>query len=324
MNSVMILVLVFLHVLNVNACSGRSPSWCPKYKASDCGYVPGVKELCCELCGGSGGGSGDGGGSGGDGGSGTDSALGCGTTPIRPNLSGYIVGGVETRKHSIPWQIGFLKHNWQMCGGSIINSRTIVTAAHCYGGEDPGYFEIVVGQHSKKSPDQYTKKYKVTNIINHPQWDRRTLSNDIAIIKTADDIKFNDAVQPICLPPKDTKYADGANFLVSGWGKTVGNDRRSSSDVLKQAILPNHDPASCFWGRWSKYESRINDGKLICAGWNDGSHGTCQGDSGGPLVKMVSGKWYLAGVVSFGNRGCSTDGMYTNVIDHLDFIQQHS
>jgi len=249
-------------------------------------------------------------------------ALSCGKTPIRPNLNGYIVGGVEARQHSIPWQIGLLQNDWQLCGGSIVGPRTIITAAHCYEGADPRQYEVVVGQHSQTKPDKFTQRYKVANIINHPQWNRATMENDISIIKLAEDIKFNDAVQPICLPESNWKYADGANFLVTGWGRTIGYG--DSSDVLKQAVLPNHDVKTCFWGQsGSPFVGRITDGKLICAGWKDGSHGTCQGDSGGPLVKMVSGIWHLAGVVSFGNMDCSTDGMYTNVIDQLDFIRQN-
>jgi len=251
-------------------------------------------------------------------------ATDCGKTPFRPNLNGFIVGGVEARQHSIPWQIGFVKKSsgWQFCGGAIINSRTVVTAAHCYEGEDPRNFQIVVGQHSKKRPDKYTKKHNVAKIINHPRWNPQTLEHDIAVIKLSEDIQFNDAVQPICLPQSNWIYADGGKFLVTGWGLTSGHGH--SSDVLKQAILPNHDERSCYWGQWSTYRSRITDGRLICAGWKDGSHGTCQGDSGGPLAKMVNGKWHLAGVVSFGNQGCSTDGMYTNVIGYLDFVKHYA
>ena len=67
----------------------------------------------------------------------------------------------------------------------------------------------MVGQHSQTKPDKFTQRYKVANIINHPQWNPRTLENDISIIKLAEDIKFNDAVQPICLPESNWKYADG-------------------------------------------------------------------------------------------------------------------
>merc|ERR1712178_329289 len=118
-----------------------------------------------------------------------------------------------------------------MCGGTIINKRTVITAAHCYEGADPRLFQVVVGQHSKRSPDKYTKRYRVAEIKNHPQWNPRTLENDISIIKLAEDIEFNQAVQPICLPQSDWIYVDGGNFLVTGWGRTTGGG--SSPDVLK-------------------------------------------------------------------------------------------
>merc|ERR1711988_1282000 len=90
-----------------------------------------------------------------------------------------------------------------------------------------------------------------------------TISNDISVIKLAEDIEFNDAVQPICLPKADFEYADGSHFLVTGWGRTVGYG--AGSDVLKQAILPNHDAKSCFWGQMEQYRSKVTEGKLVCA-----------------------------------------------------------
>ena len=42
-----------------------------------------------------------------------------------------VVGGKDANAHSWPWQIG-LHHNGSFkCGGSVINTRWVVTAAHC-------------------------------------------------------------------------------------------------------------------------------------------------------------------------------------------------
>ena len=49
-----------------------------------------------------------------------------------------IINGTETVKNEFPWQVGLIVHDelgvrikYPVCGGSIISSNTILTAAHC-------------------------------------------------------------------------------------------------------------------------------------------------------------------------------------------------
>ena len=59
----------------------------------------------------------------------------CGVAPIREEEEdgalGVIVGGVEAKPHSIPWQV-YLDFG---CGGTLISSQHVVTAAHCTDGK---------------------------------------------------------------------------------------------------------------------------------------------------------------------------------------------
>lgn len=45
-----------------------------------------------------------------------------------------IVGGYEAPEGAFPYQISLRNNNRHFCGGSILNSRWIVTAAHCVQG----------------------------------------------------------------------------------------------------------------------------------------------------------------------------------------------
>merc|ERR1719414_43914 len=247
-----------------------------------------------------------------------DGPVQCGQTPIQPNLNHFVVGGVEARPNSLPWQVGMGQDGWgQGCGGSIINKNTIVTAAHCV---KPGVsYYVIVGQHKKYGYyDKYYKQHVIREVIIHPDY-RSVTRFDIAILKTEEEIEFNDGVQPICLPPSDQEYAeDDTMFLASGWG-SLGNGYATH---LMQVALPYISTRTCqrLLGTWNIHE------KVICAGYLAGGKDSCQGDSGGPLATVIDGKWTLAGVVSWG-FGCAErnkPGVYTHVAKYIDFINEHA
>ena len=46
-----------------------------------------------------------------------------------------IIGGHEAEPHAYPWQVSFRQLGQHICGGSIINERQIICAAHCVEGQ---------------------------------------------------------------------------------------------------------------------------------------------------------------------------------------------
>ena len=129
--------------------------------------------------------------------------FGCGTPAIRPSLDGKIINGQEAVENSWPWMVllnGLMDDGQELlCGGTIIDELTIVTAAHCIVSQDPSKTRVYVGLHdrSKLSKSDY---YTPSNIYIHPKYDKTNIRNDIAVIQLETNITFSDRVSPVCLP----------------------------------------------------------------------------------------------------------------------------
>ena len=133
----------------------------------------------------------------------------------------------------IPWQVAMYKRKpsqYFLCGGSIINEDTILSAAHCFEEDlnettvkvfntSPKDYFISVGllQHSMPS----MKHYEIKNIIVHEHYVRKHFHNDIAIVKTKTKMIFSRDVNAICLPK--VVPIEYHTCFVSGWGSTQGS-----------------------------------------------------------------------------------------------------
>lgn len=131
-----------------------------------------------------------------------------------------IIGGANAARAQFRHQVS-LRHNngrSHFCGGSIIARRFVLTAAHCTQRQlaQPDNVRVVVGATLVSTGGT---QYRTDRIINHPNYNNRTLANDIAVIRTAEPIVFNALVQPISLPRNDVPVAGGVASTLSGWGQ---------------------------------------------------------------------------------------------------------
>lgn len=258
-----------------------------------------------------------------------------------PLTQGRIIGGNKTGVFDFPWMAliaydtGAQNPEFR-CGGSLINKRYILTAAHCVTALPEGLVLIGarVGDHDISTERDCDKDedglelncaeryqdFEIDSAHFHPEYSRTKFQNDIALIRLNKDVDLQPKnVKPICLPigppmPLPKKV------IVTGWGATELGPR--SQDLLKVSLTPVSN-AECK----EAYKKNIQIWyKQLCAGGKKRMD-SCLGDSGGPLqapgLYNNNMRYIQYGIVSFGLRSCGTEGfpgVYTNIKYYMDWI----
>ncbi|CAF1021331.1 unnamed protein product [Brachionus calyciflorus] len=289
----------------------------------------------------------------------------CGQFFIAPNVR--IVGGKEAIRHGWP-SMAFVHFNYtfdsidpktkksrlevssSLCGGTLLDRKTVITAAHCilkevFSSNDDSSYKVTANKYHKKAEHAYKLYFGVHDINNvlkhtptnitvgieadsihvHEGYSTESALNDIAIIKLSRPVEFNRFIQPACLPnPKINIYPVKENITsyAAGWGTlSSGGDLPETLQNVKLTVYNESFCESVGFGMEKNWTTQI------CSGELEGGKDTCQGDSGGPLfVKdIVNGrqKFVLAGLTSYGDGcgGVGLPGIYTRVSAYMSWIK---
>ncbi|CAF3613402.1 unnamed protein product [Adineta steineri] len=238
----------------------------------------------------------------------------CGRQSITPSTQ-RIVGGVEATPNSWPWIVS-LQVRDHFCGGTLIDTRHVLTAAHCLTSAMTSQLRVVAGLHERLNKNTgRTQNIGVTRIFMHEQYNTVTQAHDIAVLRLSEPVQLNNYVSLICLPGPDPQ--ESTPVTVAGWG-SVHKGSQLPNALRQVTVKVTNAQAQAAYPAYFNAQRQIGAGMPYVGGKD-----SCQGDSGGPLMYNSNGQWYLSGVVSFGaDCGLSNyPGVYTRTSTYLDWIQ---
>merc|ERR1719328_562221 len=266
-----------------------------------------------------------------------------------------IIGGSSSLP--IPWQVHIhitkeSERKW--CGGTILDAKTILSAAHCFDYYDKAIVEAGFTNHNNKYwLDKSDADYDhfdngpinipvgssmqirvVEEIIKHHDFNKRSYDSDVAIVKLESPLIFtnqgDNPAQPACLPdPFSTPDETGQMAVASGWGYT-GTSERVPTQNLQYITVPLIPRDKCSRPSTNYASSEVTT-NMICAGFLNKKirKDVSVDDSGGPLIvpKANDMTAVIHGITSWTKNAYVADpkypGVYTRVANFVDWIRNN-
>ncbi|XP_044001669.1 chymotrypsin-1-like [Aphidius gifuensis] len=212
-----------------------------------------------------------------------------------------IVNGKWANIGEFPYMVSIRSGGSHSCGGSILDSTHILTAAHCITDDGPGKWSIINLKNLQiltgtiLAYPLFPSLYRVKHAYVHENYDQHNVyANDIAILTLEKPISFNAYQKPIPLPEVDVPA--GAKVTLSGWGSLSypagALNQPAFMRKLETEVISN---TLC---RSVVHKDIVS--QQLCT-FKQSGYGACHGDSGGPFVYNNT----VVSVISFVSNGCA-------------------
>jgi secreted trypsin-like serine protease len=227
-----------------------------------------------------------------------------------------VVGGEPVPTGDYPFvsslgdvRYGATAYRRHFCGASLIDSNSVLTAAHCVEGTPKWPLRVTVGRTVLSGSGGQTRR--VSRIAIHPRFSN--VKYDAAVLTLKNPVRGIPALR-LAGASQDGLEKPGRLATVAGWGNTIkqpphGDNGSNFPDRMRVARVPIVSDARAR----DVYGSSFVGALMVAAG-KEGKD-TCNGDSGGPMFARQDDKRYQIGITSFG-KGCGArgyPGVYTEV-----------
>lgn len=162
-----------------------------------------------------------------------------------------IVGGEDSKKQ-YPYQISLQvrqdrfmawlpQDEWvHNCGGSIVTSTCVVSAAHCVVNYTADQLSVLAGTNQLKGGGGV--RYQIKNVKIHPKY-KELKSSDIAVMRIDKSFTFGDTIAPIAY--SDEIVGGGVNCTLTGWGYNTPIRFGNPPNQLQRVVLPTITNQEC-------------------------------------------------------------------------------
>ena len=245
-------------------------------------------------------------------------------------------------RNEYPWMVRIPLDgdpNWN-CGGSLINSRWVLTAGVC---ADVDLTVVILGDHDRTdSTEDQEVEMEISDIIKHPNTKKIHRGSSInqfnvLLLKLKDNIDFSKHphIRPVCLPEDTPRLKDyvGWPATVTGWGMSkypknqLDGERLghfpSKLQYITGVVKSNLECSKMGMGCKGNAQCDVSGipDNMLCVSHHGGK--LCQDDFGGPLVTQSGWGYEQIGVASFTPKWCnhSSYGGYARVTTVLGWIK---
>ncbi|CAH2067225.1 unnamed protein product, partial [Iphiclides podalirius] len=235
---------------------------------------------------------------------------------MEASLEGLVVAGIDVPISMYP-HVAQLFFKKQLCGGSIISERVILTAAHCLFGDDgqvvlPNEVMVYLGSDWLREG----ANYNICKLVPHENYSGRNEISfyyyDLGLVSLQEKIKFGRSVKMMKIANTESFRNEKFGFTIAGFGAVSSSFPSGPSIKLKATRMYYVSTKKCNESQSFRNVMNVPDHMfcMIGKGWAS----DCYGDSGSGIIWKRS----LVGVVALGRDiFCGSDmlpSMYTDIV----------